>query len=183
MYQKTLSYYITMLYRSFAGFTGDKLQEVGLNFGLLFFIVYIGKRPNCTPSELTKELSLDWGHSQRCINRLVDDGLITKEKNGRHYMLNLTERGQQAFTIAHQAFFDWDAAFMTGLTPKEKAQLLALLEKQQKGFLIMYETINSPINYGGLELKNRIIFAPTTFGLSDDAYFEKSAKSLPADAR
>lgn len=57
------------------------------------------------------------------------DGLITKEKNGRHYMLNLTERGQQAFTIAHQAFFDWDAAFMTGLTPKEKAQLLALLEK------------------------------------------------------
>ena len=37
MYQKTLSYYITMLYRSFAGFTGDKLQEVGLNFGLLFF--------------------------------------------------------------------------------------------------------------------------------------------------
>lgn len=118
-----------MLYLSFAGFTGDKLQEVGLNFGLLFFIVYIGKRPNCTPSELTKELSLDWGHSQRCINRLVDDGLITKEKNGRHYMLNLTERGQQAFTIAHQAFFDWDAAFMTGLTPKEKAQLLALLEK------------------------------------------------------
>lgn len=44
-------------------------------------------------------------------------------------MLNLTERGQQAFTIAHQVFFDWDAAFMTGLTPKEKAQLLALLEK------------------------------------------------------
>lgn len=40
----------------------------------------------------------------------------------------------------------------------------------------MYETINSPINYGGLELKNRIIFAPTTFGLSDDAYFEKIRK-------
>ena len=38
MYQKTLSYYIAMLYRSFADFTGDKLQEVGLNFGLLFFI-------------------------------------------------------------------------------------------------------------------------------------------------
>ena len=54
MYQKALSYYIAMLYRSFADFTGGKLQEVGLNFGLLFFIVYIGKKPNCTPSELTK---------------------------------------------------------------------------------------------------------------------------------
>ena len=38
----------------------------------------------------------------------------------------------------------------------------------------MYETINSSVNYGGLELKNRIIFAPTTFGLSDEEYFEKN---------
>ena len=37
----------------------------------------------------------------------------------------------------------------------------------------MYETICSPVNYGGLELKNRIIFAPTTFGLSDEEYFAK----------
>ena len=110
MYQKALSYYITMLYRSFADFTGDKLQEVGLNFGLLFFIV-------------------DWGHSQRCINRLTDDGFITKEKSGRHYLLNLTERGQEAFEAAHRIFFDWDDRFMTNLTAKEKEQLLALLEK------------------------------------------------------
>ena len=32
----------------------------------------------------------------------------------------------------------------------------------------MYETINSPVNYGGLELKNRIIFAPTTLGVSEE---------------
>ena len=37
----------------------------------------------------------------------------------------------------------------------------------------MYETIQTPFNYGGLTLKNRIIFAPTTFGLSDEDYFEK----------
>ena len=34
----------------------------------------------------------------------------------------------------------------------------------------MYDTILSPIDYGGLQLKNRIIFAPTTFGLSDEEY-------------
>ncbi|MGO5029623.1 bilirubin reductase [Candidatus Agathobaculum pullicola] len=32
----------------------------------------------------------------------------------------------------------------------------------------MYETINSPVNYGGLTLKNRIIFAPTSMGLPED---------------
>ena len=35
---------------------------------------------------------------------------------------------------------------------------------------MMYETILSPIHYGGMQLKNRIIFAPTTFGLSDEEY-------------
>lgn len=33
----------------------------------------------------------------------------------------------------------------------------------------MYETIASPVNYGGIRLKNRIIFAPTTLGLKGDA--------------
>ena len=36
-----------------------------------------------------------------------------------------------------------------------------------------YETIGKPINYGGVILKNRIIFAPTTMGLREDDYFAK----------
>ena len=38
---------------------------------------------------------------------------------------------------------------------------------------MMYETILSPIHYGGMQLKNRIIFAPTTYGLSDEEYLAK----------
>ena len=37
----------------------------------------------------------------------------------------------------------------------------------------MYETIASPIEYGGIRLKNRIIFAPTTMGLKQEDYCEK----------
>ena len=59
MYHKTLSYYSTIFYRSFAAFTGEQLQAVGLNFGLLFFVIYVGKHPGCSPSELTKALYLD----------------------------------------------------------------------------------------------------------------------------
>ena len=40
MYQRTLSYYIAMLYRSFADFTSDKLQEVGLISGFCFYCIY-----------------------------------------------------------------------------------------------------------------------------------------------
>ncbi|MEG0367687.1 MAG: NADH:flavin oxidoreductase [Coprobacillus sp.] len=37
----------------------------------------------------------------------------------------------------------------------------------------MYETISSPLNLGGIQLKNRIIFAPTTMGLSQEEYEKK----------
>lgn len=37
----------------------------------------------------------------------------------------------------------------------------------------MYETLCSPVKLGNVELKNRIIFAPTTMGLAEDAYFKK----------
>ena len=35
----------------------------------------------------------------------------------------------------------------------------------------MYDTLLSPVNYGGLTLKNRILFAPTTLGLSQEKTF------------
>ena len=109
-----------------------KLQEAGLNFGLLFFIIYIGKHPGCSPSQLRESLSLDWGHSQRSISQLADKGFITKEKEGRHYVLNLTERGKNAFSIAHQVFFDWDESVLQTFTEEEKNQLFLLLEKAAK---------------------------------------------------
>lgn len=129
MYQKTLSFYIAMMYRSFSSFTSQKMQEAGLHFGLLFFIIYIGKHPGCSPSQLRESLSLDWGHSQRCITQLTDKGFITKEKEGRHYILHLTEQGQNAFSIAQHVFFDWDESVLQTFTEEEKNQLFLLLEK------------------------------------------------------
>ena len=37
----------------------------------------------------------------------------------------------------------------------------------------MYETILSPVNYGGLTLKNRIIFAPTSMGLPREQWMAR----------
>ena len=133
MYHKTLSYYSTIFYRSFAAFTGEQLQAVGLNFGLLFFVIYVGKHPGCSPSELTKALYLDWGYSQRSLNKLAADGFLSKDKHGRSYPLTLTDRGQQAFVVSHQVFFTWDDTRLANLNDTEKGQLLALLQKAAEG--------------------------------------------------
>ena len=61
---QTFAYYATVFYRRFAAYTGARLQELGLNFGALFLILYVGKHPGCSQAELTAALGLDWGYSQ-----------------------------------------------------------------------------------------------------------------------
>ena len=125
MEPSTVSSYILTLHKEFAAYTTQRLQELGLSFGL----IYLGKHPDCTPSELTKDLHLDWGHSQRSLNKLAEDGFLTKEKNGRSYHLKLTQRGENAFVVCHQVFIDWDAQSLGGLTAQERQLLLTLLQK------------------------------------------------------
>lgn len=126
---QTLAYYATAFRRSFTGYTNQQLQKLGLNFGALFPVIYVGKHPGCTQAELTKALGLDWGYSQRCVTRLVEEGFLTREKSGRAYHLNLSEKGQEAFAVSHQVFFDWDQQALAALSQTERQQLFALLEK------------------------------------------------------
>lgn len=101
----TLSYYTTELYKEFAAYTTEKLHELGLNFGQMYFIIYVGKHPECTPSELTSALKLDWGHSQRSVAKLAEDGFLIKEKkSGRSYRLTLTPLGKQLLMSAIRYF-------------------------------------------------------------------------------
>ena len=130
----TVSSCILTLHRRFAAYTTQRLQELGLSFGMMYFIIYVGKHPGCTPSELTQRLHLDWGHSQRSLTKLAEDGFLTKEKSGRSYHLELTEKGRTAFAACHRVFYGWDARNLTGLTADEQRQLLDLLQKAaQKG--------------------------------------------------
>ena len=129
---QTLAYYATVFHRSFTAYTTRRLQQLGLNFGSLFPVIYVGKHPGCTQAELTAALGLDWGYSQRCITKLVDEGFLTREKSGRAYHLDLSPKGQEAFSVSHQVFFDWDQETLTALTTEERNQLFALLEKASK---------------------------------------------------
>lgn len=126
---QTLAYYATAFHRSFVNYTTAKLQTLGLNFGSLFLVIYVGKHPGCTQTQLTSDLNLDWGYSQRSVTRLVEEGFLTREKSGRCYHLNLSDKGQQAFEVSHQVFFDWDEQILSALSLQEREQLFTLLAK------------------------------------------------------
>lgn len=126
---QTLAYYVTLFHRSFVTYTTARLHQVGLSFGSLFPILYVGKHPGCSQAQLTAALNLDWGHSQRLITKLVEEGFLTREKSGRSYHLDLSPKGQETFEVSHQVFFDWDAEALASLSPAEQQQLLNLLAK------------------------------------------------------
>lgn len=129
---QTLAYYALTFHRSFTAYTTARLEELGLHFGALFLILYVGKHPGCSQAQLTAALGLDWGHSQRSVTKLVEAGFLTRQKTGRTYHLDLSPRGQEAFQISHQVFFDWDAQALAPLDPDERQQLLALLAKMTR---------------------------------------------------
>ena len=64
---QTLAFYATAFHRDFAAYTTARLQKLGLSFGLLFPLIYVGKHPGCSQAQLTSALGLDWGYSQRSI--------------------------------------------------------------------------------------------------------------------
>ena len=126
---QTLAYYATVFHRSFVAYTTQRLQALGLSFGSLFPVIYVGKHPGCTQAELTAALHLDWGYSQRCVTKLVEDGFLTRKKSGRAYHLDLSEKGREAFAVSHQVFFDWAQETLSRLSDAEQQQLFSLLAK------------------------------------------------------
>ena len=47
--QSTISFYVMEFYKQFAAYTTQQLQEFGLSFGMMYFVIYVGKHPGCTP--------------------------------------------------------------------------------------------------------------------------------------
>ncbi len=127
--RQTFAYAISALYKDFYAYAGERLNPLGLHQGWIYCMLYVGKHPGCAPAEMTRALRMDWGYSQRCVTRMVESGFLNKERVGRAYRLNLTEKGKQAFRESQCMFFSWDADKLAGLTGTERATLLALMHK------------------------------------------------------
>lgn len=128
----SLGFFVLTLKKDFSAFCNQKLQEIGMTQGLLYFIIYIGKHPGCSMGSLIKDLHMDWGYTQRSIEKLQKDGFVIKQKSEcdkRVYCLSLTPAGENAFSVSYQVIYDWDANVLGGLSAMEKQQLFTILEK------------------------------------------------------
>ena len=125
---ETLAFRIVCLYKYFLAYCQQELKKLGVSFGQLPFLLYVGKHPDCTQKQLTEGIRIDWGYSQRSIAKLVENGLLVKE-NRENCHLKLTDAGNQAFALSHQVFKAWDQTHTTEFTEQEREELYHLLGK------------------------------------------------------
>lgn len=126
----TLSAYSLFLRNSFTGFCHRRLQEDGISQGLLYFILYVGRHPDCTLGELSEALGADGGYTTRSVEKLIKGGFMEKRRSRsdrRFSHLRLTGRGEDMFRLAHSLFGQWDEAAMACLSCRERETLLSLL--------------------------------------------------------
>ena len=128
----TFASYISFLQRDFLEYTKQQLKEINLTYGQLPVIIYIGKHEECSQAELTENLQLDWGYSQRTINKLVETGFIIKTNTNNINQLSLTSKGKAAFDLSHHVFFSWDNEALKDLSEEDIKSLKTILKKIAK---------------------------------------------------
>lgn len=131
MYQ-TFAYYTSAFREDFTSFCKGELQKEGISLGLLYFLIYIGKKPGCSQREMAAAVRADEGYAARSVEKLLQDGFIERrrhEKDRRMVLLTLTKKGEQTFEKAHALFEEWDQKALSALDEDEKKTLFAMLEK------------------------------------------------------
>ena len=128
----SLAYFATVLRKDFTDYCNKRLSDMNLSQGQLYFILYIGKHPDCSPKELAEGLHMDMGHTARALVKLEQGGFLSQKqdlKDRRAHVLRLTEAGEAVFHLSHDLFSQWDDETMASFTPEEREQLLSLLQK------------------------------------------------------
>lgn len=88
--------------------------------------------PGLSQADLCSELDLDRSTIADIVQRLVDRGLISRERHAddkRRYCLFLTELGAREYEALLPKVSELDAELTAQLTPQEHDELQALLER------------------------------------------------------
>ena len=128
---QTLAYAVSQLRADFVAFSSRKLEALGITQGLLYFVLYIGRHPGCTPSDLSAALHADSGHTTRSIHKLEETGFVIRKAHPtdrRASVLELTDKGRQTMEASRGMFAEWDAYLLEQVPEDQCRQLRELLQ-------------------------------------------------------
>ena len=128
--EQTLAFYINLLRGDFTQFCAQRLKELGLSQGLLYFLLYVGRHPGCSAGELASVIGADSGHTTRSVEKLVQRGMLARrveEKNRRVVRLSLQSAAAEAIAQGRKAQKNFSRRLFAGISPQEQAEFARVL--------------------------------------------------------
>lgn len=123
---------------AFGRATSDKIDAIveratGLSKSFCYVIVQVGSEPNASIEMLRKRMLMDHSSMVRSLDKLQEMGLIIREKNShkdaRVVNINLTEAGEEKFSLILNSRRQYLQKITACLTPAEQEILSLLMSK------------------------------------------------------
>lgn len=105
----------------------------GLSTAQFDVLAQVGAARDITQQELAQSLLVTKGNISQLLDRLEQQGIVTRRHAGRTNCLALTERGQTLFDAVVPQQEALIAGLFAPLSAEEQTQLLTLLRKLDRG--------------------------------------------------
>lgn len=108
------------------GVLTDKLLSTPYSLTEARILLELGQQPDLTATKLAEMLHVDAGYLSRILARFEEKGLIQRkgsQTDGRRRVLNLSNKGRQAFTELNAAAVAQVSAMLDGLTADKRTRL------------------------------------------------------------
>lgn len=126
---------ISLLHRKMNKGLNARLMQIGLSnaqSGLLELLYYNGKM---TQADLCEELKLDKSTVAKALDRMEQNGLVTKTVNpddSRSFLVSPTQKAIETIPMAQAVLSSWTEDVTSGMTKKEQERFLKLIKQVAK---------------------------------------------------
>lgn len=132
MSMDSFAFYISVLRKHFLAYCTDKLSGYDITYGQLFVLIYISKKNQCSPKQITEYLKLDAGQLNRILGKLIEKALIEQRKSKEDKRVNIvtvTENGRKIVEESRQFFYEWDQEILSEVDDTSRQELLDCMKK------------------------------------------------------
>ncbi len=130
--EESLGYLVNRLARLMAQQLADELRPAGIGIGQWAVLIFLWERDGLTQAELSRVVAIEPPTMVRTIDRMVRDGLVTRERDPRDARISrilLTDRGRSLRDELVPKAAAVNAANLQRLTPREGQTLRRLIAK------------------------------------------------------
>ena len=124
-----LGKYISILHRHKQRYVNQRMRDDGLGYAGYNFLIYVLKHEGCSQKDMCRDLAIDEAQATRKINRMVQEGYLSRVKEGRGYSLRVDRRGREVLPRLYQTLDEWWNAVLEGMPERDVEELAACLAR------------------------------------------------------